>query len=422
MRLTESARSSLFTKDRLKRTWERFVREGGKHSTAGIDRVTAEVFQSNISRNIDSLYEQLQSNQYQFSTLRPFLVPKERKGYRIICVPTLSDRLVQKVLVDFLMAQPQAEKLRNAVSFGFMKSIEGSPKGAAAARDRALKLRHDNKWAYKSDISSFFDNIPRSRLIDQTNKLFKKPSLHRLIERSANCEISGGDAVINRIANDLGIKPGLGVRQGMPISPFFSNVILYPFDAKMAAKGFELVRYADDFIVFAKSKEECEVIDQFARTALADFGFSIPSLDADSKTRIAAPDEAIEFLGLSLEPTLANKYELKVGVKQIDKIKNNLGALKDIDQLSSKNLTVTDITSKIENRIAGYKAAYASASNISELDAIFAKARSDTLKSIYSAIFGQDAVKNLGIKQAMILGLQPYPLERSAGRKSRKRH
>ncbi|WP_411906900.1 reverse transcriptase domain-containing protein, partial [Rhizobium mayense] len=275
---------------------------------------------------------------------------------------------------------------------------------------------------YKSDISSFFDNIPRSRLIDQTNKLFKKPSLHRLIERSANCEISGGDAVINRIANDLGIKPGLGVRQGMPISPFFSNVILYPFDAKMAAKGFELVRYADDFIVFAKSKEECEVIDQFARTALADFGFSIPSLDADSKTRIAAPDEAIEFLGLSLEPTLANKYELKVGVKQIDKIKNNLGALKDIDQLSSKNLTVTDITSKIENRIAGYKAAYASASNISELDAIFAKARSDTLKSIYSAIFGQDAVKNLGIKQAMILGLQPYPLERSAGRKSRKRH
>lgn len=398
----------------------KFIRDGGKNSAAGIDRVTAEIFQSNISRNIDLLCERLQSNRYQFSALRPLLIPKVGKGHRVICVPTIGDRLVQRTLVDFLMAQPQAEKLYNPASFGFLKSTEGSPKGVTAARDRAIQLRNERKWAYKSDISSFFDNIPRTQLIDQTIRLFKKPSLRRLVETSASCEIRRSDAATSRVIDGLGIKTGHGVRQGMPISPFFSNVILHPFDAQMTARGFHLVRYADDFIVFANSKEECIAIDMFARATLAKLGFSIPALGTGGKTRVAAPNEAIEFLGLSLEPTAVGDYCLKVDIEQIGNIKNRLGALKDLDQLASENLTIGDIVLKLENRISGYKAAYASADNSPDLEGIFAKARSDTLKSVYSAIFGRDTIQNLETKQAMILGLQPYPSNTISRHKSKK--
>jgi hypothetical protein len=376
---------------------------------AGIDGVTPDQFHAHADRHLALIHQQLQTNTYQFSSLRPFLIPKAGKGLRVICVPTLSDRLVQRTLVNFFMELPQAAKLRNPASFGFLKSIPGNPKGVIPARNRAIELRNISGWAYKSDISSFFDRIQRKSLIDKTIRFFNKPSLQALIEGAVNCEISASNDAVTRVVEGQGIRAGLGVRQGMPISPFLSNIVLYPFDAAMLSSGYQLVRYADDFIVFGRSREECLAADSHARKVLNALGFEIPALEANSKTVIAEPPHPIEFLGLSLDQTVDGQYALQINQRQLGEIRNQFGALKDIDQLSAQRLRVGDIAAKLENRISGYRAAYLSATNAAELEPIFEKARSKTLESVYSGIFGVEAVRGLSDKQAMLLGIKVYP-------------
>lgn len=324
------------------------------------------------------------------------------------------------MLVNYFLALPQAEKLRNPASFGFLKSTDGNPKGVIAARNRAVSLRNVSGWAYKSDISSFFDRIQRKSLVEQAIKFFNKPSLRSLIEGAVNCEIATKDDAVRRVVHGQGIEVGRGVRQGMPISPFLSNIVLYPFDVAMNKRGYQLVRYADDFIVFADSAEECLAADGSARNILASLGFEIPSLQAASKTLIAAPSEPIEFLGLSLDQMADGNYALQVNPSQLGEIRNRLGALKDIDQLSGERLTVGDISAKLEHRISGYRAAYSSATNAAALEPMFEKARGKTLESVYSNIFGGEAVRRLSEKQAMVLGIKTYPPKSVQAKKSRR--
>jgi RNA-directed DNA polymerase len=337
----------------------------------------------------------------------------------VICVPTIGDRLVQRTLVNFFMDLPQATKLRNQASFGFLKSIPGNPKGVIPARNRAIELRNMSGWAYKSDISSFFDRIQRKSLIEKTIRFFNKPSLRALIEGAVACEIAAKNDAVTRVVEGQGIRVGLGVRQGMPISPFLSNIVLYPFDAAMLASGYQLVRYADDFIVFARSREECLAADTHARKVLHSLGFEIPELDANGKTVIAEPSHPIEFLGLSLDHTAEGQYALQINERQLGEIRNQLGALKDINQLSVQRLRVGDIAAKLENRISGYRAAYQSATNAGELEPMFEKARGKTLESVYSGIFGGEAVRGLSDKQAMLLGIRAYPAKSQIKKRGR---
>jgi retron-type reverse transcriptase len=106
-------------------------------------------------------------------------------------------------------------------------------------------------WAYKSDISAFFDRIPRDELFDAVKRSVRTPSLNDLLRRAIDCEIDTRDPAIWRKVNAAGIVNGLGVRQGMPLSPLFANILLKEFDRVFLSRGHSLVRYAHDFIVFA---------------------------------------------------------------------------------------------------------------------------------------------------------------------------
>ncbi|TAV87884.1 hypothetical protein ELI23_00925 [Rhizobium leguminosarum] len=413
MHLSESALKSLFTPANLKLAWRKFCKDGVRGTGAGVDRVTAEIFESKLTSNLRSVALRVSSGEYNFSPLRPTIIPKSSGDFRVICVPTISDRLVQRILVDYLMSLPSAERLRNDASFGFLKSMDGSPKGVNAARDRAIALRKTGRWAYKSDVSAFFDNIPRDQLILQTMKLFRKPSLKGLISRAVDCEIDSRNATVQRVVSQQGIRTGHGVRQGMPISPFFSNVILHEFDQEMVRRGFKMVRYADDFIVLANSERDCFEADRVARFLLAKLGLSLPTLSSNNKTKIIDPDGPVDFLGLSFRPTQNGTYELALSDSQLAKIKNRLGTLRDIDYLVAERLTVPGIAVRLENMIAGYRSAYSCASNASALEGIFETSKLSSLTSIYRSILGATVFDSLSQKQLMVLGLQNFPQKSS---------
>ena len=147
--MPKSAYSQIFSSSRLKQAWTEMWKSSSRYSAPGVDGLTPAEFDKNSDGYLESLGQKLRGD-YVFSSLRPFAVPKSNGKERLICVPTVADRLVQRVIVAHLMSRPGATRLLNEVSFGFLKT-----RGVVAARDRAIELRLSHGWAYKSDISSF---------------------------------------------------------------------------------------------------------------------------------------------------------------------------------------------------------------------------------------------------------------------------
>lgn len=405
--MTRSTLQRLSTIAELRETWHQFWRHARKQTSTGVDRTTPAQFSGKLESNLRLVHHQLLTG-YQFSALVAHPVPKpDGKKDRIICIPTVQDRLVQRLIGGYLLTRAQRLGIVNDASYGFIRSTSTTRRGVAAARDRAITLRRENPWAYKSDIMSFFDRIPRNFLFDKVVRSIRTPSIHALLHDAIHCEIDVSLPAIRRKVKDAGIKTGLGVRQGMPLSPFFANIVLKNFDQKFLSRGFHLVRYADDFVVFVREERDCHEVDRLARDVLGELGFEIPELgDASGKTMLCQPNESVEFLGMALTPEPGGNYSLKITLHQLEKIRRRLNQLKDLEYLRSQKINMINLTRLLENRIGGYRSAYAKAANLEDLNAILEKARKEVLTNIFVTIFGGDAVTNLTTSQKQFLSLE----------------
>uniref|UniRef100_UPI001F1392BC reverse transcriptase domain-containing protein n=1 Tax=Alcaligenes xylosoxydans xylosoxydans TaxID=85698 RepID=UPI001F1392BC len=105
-------------------------------------------------------------------------------------------------------------------------------------------------------------------LIRRVQSLVRESSLHQLLRSAVSCEVGAVERSHQRRISKLGIRSGIGIRQGMPLSPFFSNVLLREFDEALVKRQYQAVRYADDLIFFADSEAECLKIFDYCRAEL----------------------------------------------------------------------------------------------------------------------------------------------------------
>jgi retron-type reverse transcriptase len=103
-------------------------------NTVGVDGLSVNDFHLGHKSHISRLLREIKSNSFQFSELKPYLIPKANGKMRLICVPTVQDRLVQRALVDFLSIKYH-EQLANNISFGFVK---GRSVAYSGERDRSF--------------------------------------------------------------------------------------------------------------------------------------------------------------------------------------------------------------------------------------------------------------------------------------------
>jgi RNA-directed DNA polymerase len=88
--------------------------------------------------------------------------------------------------------------------------------------------------------------------------------------------------------------PERGTPQGAVRSPLLSNIYLDPLDHLMAKQGFEMVRYADDFVVLCRSSQAAAAALAVVQQWTAEAGLSLHP----TKTRVVnALDEGFDFLG-----------------------------------------------------------------------------------------------------------------------------
>jgi hypothetical protein len=126
-------------------------------NSSGVDGQTIAEFASKRSEYISRISKEIRSKHFRYQKLSPHFVKKASGKYRVICVPTIRDRVVQRALNDYLGNRLETT-LNNEISFGFLNN-----KGVEKAVRTACTYRQNYPWAFKTDISAFFDRIDREK-------------------------------------------------------------------------------------------------------------------------------------------------------------------------------------------------------------------------------------------------------------------
>lgn len=399
--MSRSALNTISAVDNLNAAW-RHVYGAAKPAsryTVGVDGESLNTFQPRLTEELKQLAYEIRHEKFFFQPLRAVLIPKSNHKFRVICVPTVRDRIVQRSLLAFLS---ELDRLRiiNTASYGFIPGLRSPVESAAK---QACKFRIQFPWAYKTDISAFFDNIPRELLIAQIESRVRAGTIKRLLIQAVNCEINEPNTNKQKRIKGLGIIEGKGVRQGMPLSPLFANFILRDFDRAMKKASANMVRYADDLIFFANSRQECEFVHAKCKDALSKLHLDVPDIGDGGKTRVYSPDESAEFLGVDLVKR-GTGYILEVGQAVSNDIKSEILSYSDLKKLDKENIDIRKFGVKLVAIKGGYGHAYDYCNNadllMRSIDAWIRQAIQQLFKNGFGINIGE-----LTPEQARFLGL-----------------
>jgi RNA-directed DNA polymerase len=238
------------------------------------------MFEGRMTENIRELHEELKGGTYHPRPVRRVRIPKpgSREG-RPLGIPTIRDRVVQSALRDVI--EPIFERDFAEHSYGFRPG-----RGCKDALRRVDALLKDGfVYVVDADLKSYFDTIPHDRLLKLIAKKISDSRVLALIESFLKQGVMDGLREWT---------PEEGSPQGAIISPLLSNIYLDPLDHLMAASGFEMVRYADDFVILCRTAEDAHAALSLVREWTAEAGLTLHP----EKTHVAhAVTDGFEFLG-----------------------------------------------------------------------------------------------------------------------------
>jgi len=262
-----------------------FAQVKRNRGSAGVDRVTIGMFEADLEENLQRLSESLRDGSYRPQGLRRVWIPKPGSGKkRPLGIPTVRDRVVQTALRNVL--EPIFERDFAAQSHGFRPE-----RGAKDALRRVAKLlKAGYVHVVDADLESYYDTIPRLPLLERVGIKIADGKVLDLLEAYL------GQEVMESAKHWI---PDRGTPQGAVISPLLSNIYLDPLDHHMAQRGYEMVRYADDFVILCRSQSEA----QQALAEVEEWTTAVELRLHAEKTRIvdATQRGGFDFLGYHFE-------------------------------------------------------------------------------------------------------------------------
>jgi RNA-directed DNA polymerase len=226
----------------LQLAWEKVYNNAGG---SGVDGMSVTRFAKDCPRGLLVLNEHLRLGRYEPLPVKRVWIPKPGTNEkRPLGIPAVRDRIVQTALR--MVLEPIFEQNFAQHSYGFRPG-----RGCKDALRRVQHLLDSGKnWVVDADLKSYFDTIPHKRL------------MARVAERVADSKVLG---LIQRFlkqgimdAGSLAEAGEEGTPQGAVMSPLLANIYLNEFDHTMAAKGFEMVRYADDFVIVCDDQQQAQ--------------------------------------------------------------------------------------------------------------------------------------------------------------------
>lgn len=218
--------------------------------------------------------------------LQPARIPKPAGGERVLAIPPFLDRVLQRVLLDHLAPALDAQMAPH--SYGFRPG-----RSRQQARDRVLALYEQGyRVVVESDVADFFDSVDFWRVAVRLRAFLGVDPLVDQVMAFISAPLDDHGSPVPRTC---------GLPQGAPLSPLLSNLILDDLDHDLADAGYAMVRYADDFVILARSADEARAALNLAQQSLAEKGLRLKG----EKSRITSFDEGFSFLGYRFAPGLA---------------------------------------------------------------------------------------------------------------------
>jgi RNA-directed DNA polymerase len=252
---------------------------------AGADGVSVERFEAGAQAYLAELAAELGNGSYRPLPVRRVEIPKGDGRNRPLGIPAVKDRIAQQAVK--LVIEPIFEARFLEGSYGFRPG-----RGCKDALRQVDALIKDGfTHVVDADLESFFDTIPHEPLMEEIEQVIADGRVLALLRSWLGADILSG---LERWT------PTTGAPQGAVISPLMANIYLHPLDGLMAAKGYRMVRYADDFVVLCQSAEEAEAALADIRQWVEKAGLRLHP----DKTHVGdcrAPGQGFDFLGYRFE-------------------------------------------------------------------------------------------------------------------------
>jgi group II intron reverse transcriptase/maturase len=223
------------------------------HGCAGVDGQTISEFQKNLQVNLSALQEELETGSYLPLPLLKILVAKKNGEPRGLCIPAVRDRVAQKAVLSCI--EPVLEKQFEECSFAYRKG--------RSIRQAVMRIKtfyeQGYRWVVEADIDAFFDTVDHGLLIQKASRYLRDKTLLSLLEAWIKAEVWDGRN-LQRLTK--------GIPQGSPISPILANLFLDELDEAMLSQRSRFIRYADDYIILCKSREQAFESLAYSKQAL----------------------------------------------------------------------------------------------------------------------------------------------------------
>jgi RNA-directed DNA polymerase len=296
-----------------------------KGRAVGSDHQSLEQFEQQLEMNLAKLEEELRTGTYRPRPIRRTYIDKPgSKAKRPLGIPAVRDKVVQTALK--MVIEPIFEHQFIDTSFGFRPGI--GCKDALRNVDRLLKAGYTH--VVDADLKSYFETIGHERLMAEVQQHIADSRVLELIQGFLK----------QQILEDLRLwTPETGSPQGAVISPLLSNIYLHEVDKAMKAAGYEMVRYADDFVILCKNQSEAEAALARVAELVQERGLTLHG-DKTSLVDTGQAGQSFDFLGYHFEngtrwPRKKSLNKFKDAIRSKTKRSNGRSIIEIIDDINA---------------------------------------------------------------------------------------
>ncbi len=303
---TERLLEEILDKDNMNRAFKKVKTNKG---AGGIDKMEVDELLQYLRENGRQLLEAIKEGKYRPNPVRRVEIPKENGKTRKLGIPTVVDRMIQQAVSQVL--SPIYEEQFSESSYGFRPGRSAHD----ALRQCQRNITDGYEYVVDMDLEKYFDTVNQSKLVEVLSRTIKDGRVISLIHKF----LRAGVVVRHKFE-----ETEVGVPQGGPLSPLLSNIMLNELDKELERRGHRFVRYADDLMIFCKSRKSANrtlnnilpyiegklflkvnraktVIDYFGNVKFLGFTF----YKRDGKTRVRIHPKSIAKMKLKVKKLTA---------------------------------------------------------------------------------------------------------------------
>lgn len=283
----------------------------------GIDGMQTDELRDYLNANWQTLRKDILEGNYRPQAVRKVEIPKPQGGMRMLGIPTVTDRLLQQAIAQWLSTKYEGEFSK--YSYGFREGRNAHQ----AMLQAQTNLNEGYEWVVELDLEKFFDKVNHDKLMGLLAKKITDKRILKLIRSCLNSGIMEDGVVIPRTE---------GTPQGSPLSPLLSNIVLNELDKELTARGHRYVRYADDCSIYVSSEKSAyRVMETITDHIESKLKLKVNRI----KSKVSRPTEST-LLGFSFYRS-AKGWEIRIAPKSLKKIKEKMkGKTKRNDPTSAK--------------------------------------------------------------------------------------